>query len=341
MRLDKLSGKRILVTGGAGFVGSHIAERLVQIGAEVVILDNFSTGKMSNLDFIKEDVEIIMGQVEDYHDVEKVTRGCDIIIHEAFPYGKSGMGLEEQYIEEGVLGTFNVLKAAVKNKVEKVVYASTVAVYGIPKYLPIDENHPIDPFLPYGATKYVGELYCKTFSKLYDIDTVSLRYFYVYGPRYAQFDHSAMVNFLNRALENKPLIIYGDGTQIRDYTYIDDVVEGTLLATLKENTNGEVYNISSGERITILELAQKIIKVANVNVEIKFAEPSEYRYSDQYCTIPVGLTTKIGDKWIDERNYIGDISKARKKLGYKPKVTLEEGIKKTFKWLKSVKSVKT
>jgi len=341
MQISKLKGKKILVTGGAGFIGSHIAEKLVEIGSEVVILDNFLTGKMSNLSSIKDDVEIIKGHIENYHDVERAIQGCDIVIHEAFPYGKSGMGLEEQYIEEGVIGTFNVLKAAVKNKVEKVVYASTVAVYGIPKYLPIDENHPISPFLPYGATKYVGELYCRTFSKLYDIDTVSLRYFYVYGPRYAQFDHSAMVNFLNRVLENKPLIIYGDGSQIRDYTYIDDAVEGTLLATIKEDTRGEVYNISSGEGITILELAQKIIDVTNANVEIKIAETTEYRYSDQYCKIPVGLTTKVGNKWIDERNYIGDISKAREELGYKPRVALEDGIKRTFEWLKTVKGMKS
>lgn len=341
MQVSKLNGKRILVTGGAGFIGSHIAERLVKIGAEVLILDNFLTGKMSNLNSIKDKVKIIIGQVENYHDVERATLGCDIIIHEAFPYGKSGMGLEEQYIKEGVVGTFNVLKAAVKNKVEKVVYASTVAVYGIPKYLPIDENHPIYPFLPYGATKYVGELYCKTFSNLYDIGSVCLRYFYVYGPRYAQFDHSAMVNFLNRVLENKSLIIYGDGSQIRDYTYINDAVEGTLLAAIKEDTRGEVYNISSGDGVTISELAQKIIKVTNANVEIKFAKTSEYRYSDQYCKIPVGLTTKVGNTWIDERNYIGDISKARRELGYKPKVVLENGIKKTFEWLKSVKGMKT
>jgi len=333
----KLKGKKVLVTGGAGFIGSHICERLLKEGAEVVVLDNFSTGKLVNLEMILKDIKIVKGKVENYNDVSKAIEGCDIVIHEAFPYGKSGMGLEEQYIEEGVIGTFNILKASVKNRIEKVVNASSVAVYGIPKYLPVDENHPINPFLPYGATKYSGELYCKTFSKLYGLDTVNLRYFYVYGSRYAQFDHSAMVNFLNRAIENKPLLIYGDGFQIRDYTYIDDVVEGTLLATTKDGTSGNDYNISFGEGITILELAKKVSEIVNEDIEIRFAEIKEYEYDDEYCVVPSGLTKKEGDKWIDERNYVGDISKAKRDLGYHPNVKLEEGIKRTAEWLRSIK----
>lgn len=150
----KLKGETILVTGGAGFIGSHICERLLKEGAEVVVLDDFSTGKLTNLDHIKKDLEIKRGKVEHYNDVSKAIKNCSIVIHEAFPYGKSGMGLDQQYIAEGVLGTYNVLKASVKNKVEKVVNASSVAVYGIPEYLPIDEKHPTKPFLPYGVTKY-------------------------------------------------------------------------------------------------------------------------------------------------------------------------------------------
>jgi UDP-glucose 4-epimerase len=334
-----VDGKRVLVTGGAGFIGSHICERLLKEGAEVVVLDDFSTGKLINLEHIKEDLKIFKGRIENYNDVSEAIKGCDIVIHEAFPYGKSGMGLEEQYIEDGVIGTFNVLKASVKNKVEKVVNASSVAVYGLPKYLPINEKHPINPFLPYGVTKYAGELYCKTFSKLYGLDTVNLRYFYVYGERYAQFDHSAMVNFLNRSLKDKTLLIYGDGSQIRDYTYIDDAMEGTLLAAMKENTLGATYNISYGVGITILELAKKVAKIVDKDVEIRFAEAREYRYSDEYCIVPVGLTKKLDDKWIDERNYVGDISKAKKELNYNPKVRIEEGIKRTVEWLKSLKGI--
>ena len=146
-----------------------------------------------------------------------------------------------------------------------------------------------------------------------------------------------MVNFLHRVLEKRPLLIYGDGSQIRDYTYITDAVEGTLLAVKKENLQGEVYNISSGRAITILELAQKIVETTPNKVEFKAAETDEYRYSDQYCAIPIGLTSRRGDLWIDERNYVGDISKARNDLGYNPSTSLEEGIMKTIQWLQEVK----
>lgn len=336
----EIKEKKILVTGGAGFIGSHLCERLLKQEAEVVVLDDFSTGKLSNLELIKKDIQLIEGKVENYLDVSKAIKGCDIVVHQAFPYGKSGMGLEEQYIEDGVIGTFNILKASVKNKVEKVVNASSVAVYGLPKYLPLDEKHSINPFLPYGATKYSGELYCKTFSELYGLDAISLRYFYVYGPRYAQFDHSAMVNFLNRAIKGYPLLVHGDGSQIRDYTYIDDIIEGTILAIIKEGRQGEVYNLSFGEGITILELAKKISKLTGKDIEIRFAEDKDYKYSDEYTQMPIGLTKKIGNKWVDERNYVGDISKAKKELGYSPKVRTEDGIKRTFEWLKSLKGIK-
>jgi UDP-glucose 4-epimerase len=329
----ELKSKKILVTGGAGFIGSHLCERLLEEGAEIIILDDFSTGKISNISRVKKDVELMEGKVEVYENVSKAAKNCDIIVHQAFPYGKSGMGVDELYIEEGIIGTYNVLKAGVKENVQKVVYASSVAVYGIPQYLPMDEAHPIKPFLPYGVTKYAGELYCAAFSLLYGIETVSLRYFYVYGPRYAQFDHSAMVKFLHSTLKKEPLVIYGDGSQIRDYTYISDVVEGTLLALKKDGLKGEVYNICRGEGIRIMELAQKIIEILNINIPIKFAQSFEYRYSDEFCKIPIGLTTQKEGKWIDERNYEGDISKAQRELGYEPKVSIEEGIKLTMAWL--------
>ncbi|MBI4895177.1 MAG: NAD-dependent epimerase/dehydratase family protein [Candidatus Aenigmarchaeota archaeon] len=331
-----LKDKKILVTGGAGFIGSHICEKLVSLGSSVTILDDLSTGKEKNIASIKDKIKFIKGSVEDYRTVLNSTKKIDYVIHQAFPYGRSGMGLDEQYTEAGVIGTFNVLKASVINGVKKVVNASSVAAYGIPKYTPLDEKHPTNPFLPYGATKIVGELYCKTFSNLYTIDTISLRYFYVYGARYAQFDHSAMVNFLIRSVRGEDLIIYGNGSQIRDYTYIDDIVNGTLLALLKENSLGTVYNISGGDGITILDLAKKIKKLVNKKSSIKFAGNAEYRFSDKYNKIPIGLTTKVGGKWIDERNYIGNISLAKKELGYKPKIKIDDGIQRTANWLKSI-----
>lgn len=330
-----LKGRRVFVTGGAGFIGSHICEKLVREGAAVVVFDDFSTGKASNLAAIRDEIDIVTGKVENYEDVSQAIRGCDSVIHEAFPYGKSGMGLEQQYVETGVIGTFNVLKASVRGRVEKVVNVSTVSAYGVTSSFPLHESDPIDPFLPYGVTKYAGELYCKSFSKLYALDTVSLRYFHVFGPRYAQFDHSAMVNFLYRATDGKPLLVFGDGSQLRDYTYIDNVVDGTLLALTKKSIYGETYNISGGESITIAQLAKEVVEIVNQNVEIRLAKPGEYMYSDEFCTIPVGLTRRIGDSWIDERNYVGDISKAERDLGYTPRISLKEGIRRTANWIKA------
>jgi len=332
----RFRNKKVLVTGGAGFIGSHVVEKLLIEGAEVVVYDNFSTGKMDNLKYVKKDIEIIQGDIEDYEHIFKKTKKCNIIIHEAYPYGKSGMGLEQQYIETGIIGTVNVLKAAVKNNLDKVVNASSVSVYGIPKTIPIREHDIQSPFLPYGVTKYAGEQYCKTFSKLYGIDTISLRYFYAYGPRYAIFDHSALVNFLHQSLFDTSLIIYGTGQQIRDYTYIDDIVEGTLLAALKKGSYGASYNMSYGKGLSILDLAEIIKGKINKNLTIRFSPKNQYRYSDQYSLIPVGLTKKISDnKWIDERNYVGNITKAKKELGYNPKINIRKGLLNTVQWMSS------
>lgn len=333
----EIKRKKILITGGAGFIGSHLCERLLAEGAKVAVLDDFSTGKLTNLKNIKSSIKIIKGDITNEKIVEKAVRGCDAIVHEAFPYGRSGMGLEEQYIEEGTIGTFNILKSAVKNNVKKVVFASSVAVYGIPKYLPIDEAHPTDPFLPYGATKRAGELYCSAFSKLYGLDTIGLRYFYIYGPRYSTFDHSALVHFINCAISGRPLLIYGDGSQIRDYTYIADAIDGTVLAIKKEGGNGAVYNISSGLGINILELAQKIVKIVGKDIKIKFAKNNQQRHIP-YCRVPIGMTSKSEGKWTDERNYTASTALSREELGYVPKISLEYGINQTIKWLAAQKN---
>lgn len=323
--------KKVLVTGGAGFIGSHVSEKLLNEGAEVTIFDNFSTGKMGNILQIKDKIRMIKGDIRDSREIANACEGQDLIIHEAFPYGVSTRSVEKQFTAEGAQGTFNVLRAALLNNVSKVVYASSVAVYGLQKYIPIDENHPVDPFLPYGATKYVGELYCSTFSKVYGLDTISLRYFNVYGPRYSSFDHSAMLIFLKNVINEKSPVIYGDGEQIRDYTYIDDAVEGTLLAAKTENTYGDVFNIGSGKGVKIIDLAKEIISINKKDLKPVFAKTSEYKFFEK--SLPYGVTEKIGDKYVDKRNYIANINKAKKTLGYEPKVERIDGIKKTVEWM--------
>lgn len=329
-----LGGKRVVVTGGSGFIGSHLCERLLSEGAIVTVLDNFCTGKSENLDAVKEDITVIKGDVVDVDETMNAIKGQDIVIHEAFPYGVATRSVDKQFVDCGAIGTFNVLRAALKCDVEKVVYASTVAVYGEQLYLPVDEEHPKNPFLPYGATKYLGELYCSTFYKVYGLNTVSLRYFNVYGPRYATFDHSAMVYFLKLVSEGKSPLIYGDGTQIRDYTYVDDIVDGTILALKLEKTRGDVFNLGGGEGVSIMDLAKKIIKINGGNLKPRFAEPNEYR--DVERGLPYGITKRVGNKYIDTRSYIADISKAKRVLGYKPKTPLDDGILATLKWMKGM-----
>jgi len=327
----ELTRKKILITGGAGFIGSHLCEKLLHEGAEISVLDNFSTGKMSNIEQIKNDIRIIKGDINDFELTKNAIKGSDIVVHEAFPYGVATRELDKQFVEDGAIGTFNVLRASVECDVQKVVYASTVAVYGKQEYTPIDEEHPKNPFLPYGATKYLGELYCSSISNIFGIDTVSLRYFNVYGPRYAAFDHSAMVNFLTRVINNKEPLIYGNGDQVRDYTYIEDIINGTLQAIKKENTRGAVYNLAEGEGISIIDLANKIIKISGKDLQPRFAEIDEYKKINK--GLPYGMTKKIGDKYIDERKFVADINKAKIELGYKPITEFDDGIEKTYNWL--------
>lgn len=317
---------RVLITGGVGFIGSHLCRRLLKEGFDITALDNFSTGKLRNLKDIIDDIHFVFGDIQDYRVVSQAVKNCDAIIHEAFPYSISGMNLDEQHLDTGIIGTFNVLNAAVEAHVQKVVFASSVAVYGLSQSLPIKETDPINPFLLYGTTKYAGELYCNTFSKLYKLETVILRYFYIYGPTYPNYEHSAVMNFVTRAVKGEPLLIYGDGTQVRDYTYIDDAVEGTMLALKKDSCYGEVYNIASGTGISILELAKAVKNIVGEHIEIQFATEKDYKQSDS--GIPIGLTTKVDGKWIDERSYVADITKARKELNYNPKFDINSGIMK-------------
>jgi UDP-glucose 4-epimerase len=326
-----LNGKKILIAGGAGFIGSHLCEKLLPDNTEITVFDNFCTGKMENLENVKDDLRIITGNINNYEEVSNAIKGHDLVIHQAFPYGVATRELDKQFVEDGAIGTFNVLRASVEHDIEKVVYASTVAVYGRQQYTPLDENHPKNPFLPYGATKLLGELYCSTINNVFGLDTVSLRYFNVYGPRYATFDHSAMIHFLERVIQNECLLIYGDGSQVRDYTYIDDIVQGTILALKQDNSNGEIYNIAEGEGMQIIDLAKKIIEISGKDLEPRFAELDEYKTIEK--GLPYGITEKIGDKYVDTRKYVADIEKAQNELGYKPTTDFDYGIRKTYEWL--------
>ena len=333
-----MGGKKILVTGGAGFIGFHLCGKLIKGGYDIKILDNFSTGKISNITESINMNDVYTGDVSNYEDVLEATQDIDYVLHLAYPYGVDGRGLHQAYIDTGVKGTYNVLRASVVNNVKKVINISSVSPYGfIETNNILGEEEVGSQFLHYGVTKLSSELYCKIFPSMYGLETLSIRLFYGYGERYADLDHSALVRFLNSCFENKDLIIYGDGKQQRDYTYVSDIVNG-IVGSLSVKGEGQVYNISGGGTCSIIELAEKIKKVTGTDVNIKFADSSDFRYNDDFVKIPLGCTHKdIDGNWVDGRNLVADCEKAKSDFGYNPEVNLETGILKTWKWLKESK----
>ena len=333
-----LTDKNILITGGAGFIGSHLCERLLLDGANISIIDNFSTGKVVNIKSFADKINIIHADICDYSKVDKACKGIDYIFHLAYPYGVDGRGLHQGYVDTGVVGTYNILRAAAEHNVKKVVNISSVSAYGLvtdngnPLSTSLDETMIGKQFLHYGVTKLSGEMYCKIFVDMYGLDSVSLRLFYGYGPRYATFDHSALVNFLHRSTKDEDLVIYGSGDQLRDYTYVTDIINGIVLS-LNSKSKGEVYNISGGTTCTIRELAQTVIQQLPTKSKIRLAAETEYRYNDDFVKLPQGITGKVNGKWVDQRNFRADTEKAYKDFGWKPSIKLEDGIIKMHKWM--------
>ena len=321
---------KCLVTGGAGFIGSHLIPKLIGEGHKVVSIDNYSTGKKENEVDGCQYFDVDIRSVIDY---SFFMDNPDIIYHLAYPYGVDGMGLDQAYLDTGFTGTYNLLRWAVKSDVKKFVNISSVSAYGIIKETPVTEEVVGTPYIHYGVTKRASEDICKIFKGTYGLDSVNLRLFYAYGERYATFDHSALVNFLDRVKKGRNLLIYGDGKQLRSYTYVSDIVDG-IMNSVNGKGNGEIYNISGGSVCSILELAEIVLDVTESDLEIEFAPQSEYRWSDEWVKIPLGLTAKDENgNWYDERNYVADNTKALKDFGYDPKIELKDGIKKMWDWM--------
>lgn len=300
---------KALVTGGAGFIGSHIAHRLVHEGHDVVILDNLSSGKRENLGAIRERVRFVEADVRDRATVEAETSGCEVVFHEAaivsVPYSVEH---PEESHDVNIVGTLNVLQAARKAKARRVVFASSAAVYGEEPTLPKVETMLPEPVSPYGIEKLTGEYYLATWSKLFGVETVALRYFNVFGPRQDPTSpYSGVISvFGDRILAGKPITFFGDGKQFRDFVYVDNVVEANFLAASRPGVSGRVFNVGCGERTTLLELADLIGKTAGVTVEKSFGPP------------------RAGDI----KESVADIGRARQELGYEPKVSVAEGLER-------------
>ena len=304
--------EKVIVTGGAGFIGSHLAEELARRGYQVTILDDLSTGEMENIKELlkKGSVQFIQDSITNFSLLKELFQGAIYVFHQAaLPSVPRSVKDPLAASEVNITGTLNVLLAARDNKVRKVVYASSSSVYGDTPTLPKKEDMVPHPQSPYAVSKLAGEHYCRVFQEVYGLATACLRYFNVYGPRQNPDSQYAAVipRFIRWASEGSPLIIFGDGEQTRDFTFIADAVEANILAA-ESNASG-VFNIGQGKSITINELAKFVIKLTGNNVEPVHQEPREG----------------------DIRHSLADISKA-KTLGYEPRYNLEEGLEETRKF---------
>ena len=310
---------KIVVTGGAGFIGSHIAEKLAKDGHEIVIVDNLDD--YYSIDLKKRNIEIILNSGEanfihaDVTDLksmnEIIDSTVDYVYHEAAQAGVQ-ISVEDPFKPNNVniVGTLNVLKASLDAGVKKVINASSSSVYGKVKYLPFDEQHPTQPVSPYGVSKLAAEHYCRLFYEVYGLPTTSLRYFTVYGPRMRS--DLAISIFTRKMLIGEPITIFGDGTKTRDFTYIDDIVDANIKLLDNKKADGEVFNIGGTNRISINDLVNHLKKI--------IVSDSEVIYS----------TEQKGDA----EHTLADVGLAKQLINYKPNVDIIEGLNKFVDWYK-------
>ena len=308
-----------LVTGGAGFIGSHLSEELVRRGHTVRVADSLITGKRSNLNHIP-DVEFVQGDLADMDFTKKVVDGCDYVLHQAaIPSVPRSVKDPITSNRANVDATLNVLVAARDAGVRRLVFAGSSSAYGDTPTLPKHEDMATNPLSPYALQKVVGEQYLQMFTRLYGLETVSIRYFNVFGPRQdPSSPYSGVISvFATALLENRPAKIYGDGEQTRDFTYVANVVDGVLRACEATGASGQVINVATGGRISLNELYKEMKKIVGASVNPEYVEPRQG----------------------DVRDSQADIRKAKDILGYKPTVSFEEGLKRTIEWYRSAKPV--
>jgi len=306
---------RYLVTGGAGFIGSNIVDELVRRGHKVVVLDDLSAGKESNLADVRSKIDLRVGSITDLAAVQSACSGADYVIHLAArtsvprsvqdPIGTNFVNID---------GTLNVLVAARDAEVRRIVFAASSSAYGETRTLPKTETMPADPISPYGITKYVGELYAKVFGRVYGLENACVRYFNVFGPRQdpsSQYS-GVLSRFMLAVIEGQQPVVFGDGEQSRDFTFIEDIVDETLRACEAQGASGMVFNGGTGVRITLNQVLKLLEKISGNKIQVKYDPP------------------RTGDI----RDSQADISLAQKVLGYKPLVHFEEGLQRTWEWYK-------
>jgi nucleoside-diphosphate-sugar epimerase len=304
-----------LVTGGAGFIGSHLAEELRRRGETVRVVDNLSTGKRPNLDHIT-GVEFVEGDLADLDVARRAVDGCEFVLHQAaIPSVPRSVKDPITSNRANIDATLNVLVAARDAGVTRVVFAGSSSAYGDTPTLPKREDMPTAPLSPYALQKLVGEQYMQMFTKLYALETVTIRYFNVFGPRQdPSSPYSGVISlFISALVEGRPPTIYGDGNQTRDFTYVANVVDGVLRASQSPKASGHVINVATGGRVSLNQLFQALRELIGSSVEPVYAEP------------------RAGDV----RDSQADISRARELLDYEPLVPFEEGLRRTLEWYRT------
>jgi UDP-glucose 4-epimerase len=302
--------RKVLVTGGGGFIGSNLVRGLLDRGDTVRILDNFATGNRANLAGLEDDVEVVEGELRSYERVHNAVRGVEVVFHQgALPSVPRSVQDPLTTSAVTIEGTLNVLLAARDENVHRVVYASSSSVYGNGGTLPRTESQQPDPISPYAVAKLAAELYCVSFHRVYGIETVALRYFNVFGPRQdPKSQYAAVVpRFIDAIHRGQAVPIHGDGTQSRDFTYVANVIEANLLASERDGAGGTVLNIATGRQASVNELADAIGAVLGKPVEKEF--------------LPV-RTGDVRDSW-------ADIAAAERVLGYETTISLEDGLRLT------------
>ena len=308
---------RLLVTGGGGFIGCNLVERLLRDGHEVRVLDNFATGRRENLVNLLDEVELVEGDMQSYERVHTAVRGSEVVLHQAaLPSVPRSVQDPLTSHATNVTGTLNVLLAARDSDVRRVVFASSSSIYGANTEMPKREDQIPLPISPYAVAKLAGEGYCRSFSQVFGLETVMLRYFNVFGPRQDPLSQYAAVipNFITALLSGQQPVVFGDGEQSRDFTYVENVIEGNLLAMTADGVVGSVYNLAAGERMSLNGLLEHLRELTGAQTEARYeaARPGEVRHSQ------------------------ADVSAAERELGYRPSVSVLEGLRRTLEWYREL-----
>ncbi len=307
----------VLVTGGGGFIGSHLTTKMVELGHRTRVMDNFATGHRSNLNHIADSIDLFESDLRKYEDCLKACDGIDYVFHQgAIPSVPKSVDKPRDSHEANINGTFNILQAAVECKIKRFVYAASSSAYGNTEESPKHEKMQTNPLSPYASQKHAGETYCRSFYECFGLETIAIRYFNVFGPRQdPQSQYAAAIPaFVTKILKGERPVIYGDGEQTRDFTYIDNVVHGNVLAMQVEKTAGQSVNVACGGQISVNQVIKAINEALGTNVEAEY------------------VPRRTGDVL----HSCASIALAKKLLDFEPVVTFEEGLRRAIEYYKTL-----